>query len=266
MIGEKFLSDKVQSLLSQSAKVKGPLRPPVDPASLAELCGILSVEHRPMVPEAVLAPVHGGFRIYLQSNFAHQPSVKLRQRFTIAHELVHTFYYDLNGSIPKRIKGSPRGQALERLCHIGANQILVPEVLLRREVKSKGEVASVQSILNLVKVFNVSLEVMMRRLHALELIADDNFAAILVHADDGGRRLIQAACYRPFLLCHVTKPKRGLDFDSWVLPLLASSGSLQASEWTHTTPTTTIAAKKVHRSNRSFILDLRFARPNLNRI
>lgn len=266
MVDESFLSHKVQSLLSQSDRVKGPLKPPIDPASLADLCGVLSVKHRPMVPEGVLTPVQGGFRIYLQSNFAHQRGVKLRERFTIAHELVHTFCYDRNGGVPKRIKGSPVGRKLERLCHIGASQILVPEGLLRREVKTRGEVASVESILDLVRVFNVSAEVLIRRLHDIQLFANEKFAAVLVDSADGKKRQIRAACYGSLLLCLTNCPNRGSDFDSWVLPLLGPSSNPDATKWTHRTRAATIIARKVYRSRRSFLLDLQFGSPNTNSI
>jgi hypothetical protein len=134
----------------------------------------------------------------------------------------------------------------------------VPELLLRREVEIKGKVASGEFVLDLARIFNVSAEVLIRRLHELEIMSNYNFAAILVDAADGGNRLIQAACYSPLLLCHTPRPKRGLDFDSWVLPLLSPSDVPQASEWTHTTPSSKISARKVYRSNHSFILDLRF--------
>jgi hypothetical protein len=264
MVDVNFLSNKVQSLLSQSASAKGPLRPPIDPVNLAALCGVLSVEHRPMVPEGVLTPVQGGFRIYLQSNFAHQKTAKHRERFTIAHELVHTFYYDRDGDVPKPIKRLPSKDALERLCHMGASQILVPEGLLKREAKTRGQVASVESLLDLAAVFDVSAEVLIRRLHETQLFASDKFAAILVEAISGNRRLIRAACYGPLLLCLAIRPRRGLDFESWVLPLVSPSRSPHTSEWTHRTRKATIVARKVYRSNRSFILDLRFGPPNTN--
>jgi hypothetical protein len=264
MLDEKFLSEKVHSLLSQSTRVNGVLEPPIDPERLADLCGVLSVEHRPMVPEGVLSPIRGGFRLYIQSNFADWPNVSFRQRFTIAHELVHTFYYDLNGGVPRRKKDAPKGQVLERLCHSGAGQILVPEVLLRREIDIRGAVASAEDFLKLARVFNVSADVMIRRIHKLGLMADDNFAAILVDGLESDNRMIQAACYRPILLCHANKPRPGLNFDSWLLPLLASSGNSEASEWIHTTRIATISAKKVCRSKRSFILELRFGPPHLN--
>lgn len=263
MITDEFISKKVESLFAEAAKVNGPVAPPVDPKALAYLCGVVSIDHRPMVPEGVLSPVSGGFRIFLQSNFANQPGVKLRQRFTIAHELAHTFYYDLHdkGGLPERKKGSPRGQRLERLCHIAASQILVPEPLLRREIKTKGEVTSTESILELSNIFGVSAEVLIRRLHGLGLVASDTFAAILVRTSTEGKQLIEAACYGPLLLCLTAKPKRGVAFDSWVKPLIATTNDLGASEWIHTTPLTTITAKKVQRSRHSFILDLKFGWP-----
>ena len=164
---ENNLAVQVQSLLSQWEKENGTLEPPIDPIRLADFCGVLGIEHRPMVPEAVLAPVEGGFKIYLQNNFVHRPSYELRERFSLAHELAHTFYFDLNGGVPKPKKGAPTGQKLEGLCHSGASQILIPEGLLRREIKVRGLIESAESILDLAKIFSVSTAVMIRRLHEL---------------------------------------------------------------------------------------------------
>jgi Zn-dependent peptidase ImmA (M78 family) len=153
----------------------------------------------------------------LQSNFINQPGNKVRQRFSLAHELAHTFFYETNGSVPKPMRGSPRHSKLEYLCHLAANQLLVPENLLKRELLRTGEIASAESILDLAAVFGVSVEVLMRRLHKLGLIADEKFAAILVDTD-GNKRLIQAACYGALLSCNAVHPTRGMDFDSWVRP------------------------------------------------
>lgn len=261
MVDQSFLSDRVRSLLSRFAREKGPLRPPVDALALANLCGVLSVEHRRMVPEGVLAPVQGGFKMYVQSNFEHHRGFKVRERFTIAHEIVHTFFYEPNGDVPRRIKGAPRGEALERLCHIGAGQLLVPEGLLRRELDARGEVASVEAILDLIRVFNVSAEVLIRRLHETKLFAKDEFAAILVDAAEKGKRTIRAACHGSLVLCLAPQPKRGLDFDSWVLHLRDPLVSQDSSKWTYIHSTATVFARKVYRSKRSFVLELRLAPP-----
>ena len=216
-----------------------------------------------MIPEGVLAPVSGGFRLYLQSNFANRPGVERRRRFTLAHELVHTFFYELVDGVPRPRKSSPKGEKLERLCHLGASQILVPDGLLAEELSRRGEVASSEAVLELAKAFDVSVEVVMRRLHERRLFSDEKFAAILVDTIEGGKRVIRGACYGSLLLCNVTRPVLGMDFDRWMLPLFGHADEYGRSEWTRTTPTATITARKVRRSRRSFILDLRFDKPSV---
>jgi|SRR5690348_8703075 len=259
---QAFVSSRVNSLLSRYARAQGSLRPPIEPEKLIGLCSVLSIEHRPMVPEGVLTPVPGGFRIYIQSNFANHSGNSSRRRFTLAHELAHTFFYDLADGNPKRKRGAPRGSSLERLCHVGATQILVPEILLRRELQTAGEVASVEDILNLAGTFHVSAEVMMRQLHDRGLIPGEKFAAILVDSGEGNRRLIAAACYGSMLLCNATSPKRGSDFDIWVRQLLPSPSASHDPQWVRRTQSATITGSKLHRSRRSFILGLNFAAPS----
>jgi IrrE N-terminal-like domain len=257
----EFVSDKVSSLLSRFAEGHGPLRPPIEPADMASLCGVLKVEYRRMIPEGVLTPVPGGFRIYLQNNFTQLPGNRVRERFTLAHELAHTFFFDTGADMPRPMRGTPKGSRLERLCHIGASQIVVPAPLLRAELEPEAGAFSVGSLLNLARRFEVSVEVLLRRTHELGLVADAGFAAVLVDVLDASRQVIRAACYDTLLLCNATKPVRGADFNSWVRPLLAPSGSPADTEWVCTTKTARITAKKVFRSTRSFILGLRLDRP-----
>jgi IrrE N-terminal-like domain len=218
-----------------------------------------------MVPEGVLTTMPGGFRIYLQNNFDHLSGIRLRERFTLAHELVHTFFYDVTGEKPRPAKGSPKGKRLEYLCHAGAAQILVPDALLRDEVMRGGRVASIEGILKLASLFRVSVEVMMRRLHATELIDVEHFAAVLVDATKRGKPTIQAACFGPLLLCCTTPPKRGLDFDSWLGPLSLKSKGSRPLEWTRDTPAATVTARTTYRSERSFFLEITFAPPTTRR-
>jgi Zn-dependent peptidase ImmA (M78 family) len=257
MFDEGFVSKKVHELLLE-AKNRGPLRPPVDPSDIANLCSVVSVENRPMIPEGVLAPVRGGFKVFLQDNFVSDPGTRIRRRFTFAHELAHTFFYHLENDLPKPIKGAPRGARLEHLCHLGASEILVPEILLKQHLLSR-KVASAEDLLGLARVFDVSLEVMFRRIQTLRLVAEDEFAAALVDKTND-REVIQAACYGSLLLCNLPAPKRGLDFDLWVRPLRTLDGDL-GSQTPITTQTAEIRTKKVYRSRRSYIFEVKFARP-----
>ncbi len=257
MFDEGFVSKKVHDLLLR-AKTRGSLRPPVDPSDIANLCSVLSVENRPMIPEGVLAPVRGGFKVFLQDNFVSDPGSRIRRRFTFAHELVHTFFYSVAGDLPKPIKGAPRGPRLERLCQFGASEILVPEILLKHHLPSH-KVTSAEDLLGLASTFDVSLEVIFRRIQKLGLVAEDEFAAALVDRTKD-REVIQAACYGSLLLCNLPQPKRGLDFDKWIGPLRALGPGL-GSDSPITTQTAEIRTRKVHRSRRLYIFELKFARP-----
>jgi hypothetical protein len=210
-----------------------------------------------MIPEGVLSPVPGGFRLFLQSNFVNRPGTKVRQRFTFAHELAHTFFYDVKNPTPKLIRGTPKAPKLEHLCHVAANHLLVPEPLLRRTLATTGEVASADAIVNLAQLFDVSIEVLMRRLHELRLIADEKFAAILV-STYGRKRVIQAACYGPVLYSVTSRPERGMDYDRWVSTLLSNDKTSEGSGWMHTSPTMAVKVTKIVRSQHTFLLDLRF--------
>jgi hypothetical protein len=258
MFDEGFVSKKVQDLLLQ-AKDRGSFRLPVDPGDIAKLCSVVSVEDRPMIPEGVLAPVPGGFKVFLQDNFASDPGNRVRRRFTLAHELAHTFFYSLEGDSPKPITGAPRGPRLERLCQFGASEILVPEVLLRQNLRS-GKAASAEELIELAAAFDVSLEVIFRRIHKLGLVAEDDFAAALVDRAQDGTDVVQAACYGSLLLCNLPKPVRGMPFDTWVEPLRALGGPEIGSRIPISTKTAEVRTRKVHRSRRSYIFELRFAR------
>ena len=75
--------------------------------------------------------VSGGFRLFLQDLQAAEPSCRdldddssplmlsTRQRFTFAHEIVHTFFYDCREAVPARLdtpKGPEVGDVVPRWC------------------------------------------------------------------------------------------------------------------------------------------------------
>lgn len=261
MLDEGFVCKRVNELLLQ-ARNRGPLRPPIDPGEIAAFCSVLSVENRKMIPEGVLAPVRGGFKVFLQENFVADPGVRIRRRFTLAHELAHTFFYRLENDLPKPIKGAPRGARLERLCQFGASQILLPDILLKQQFQSR-KVTCAEDLLGLAKAFDVSLEVVFRRIHKMGFVADDEFAAALVDKTEE-REIIQAACYGPLLLCNLPAPKRGMDFEFWVKPLRTLDVDL-GSQTPITTRTADIRTRRVQRSRRSYIFEMRFAAPTRTR-
>ena len=82
---------------------------PVDLVLLSRLQGIEQIELRAMLAEGVVTPSENGFHVYLKAN---EPSIILtaspgplrltrRQRFTLAHEIAHTFFYDTDRLPPR---------------------------------------------------------------------------------------------------------------------------------------------------------------------
>lgn len=61
---------------------------------------------------------------------------RTRQRFTVAHELGHTFFFDRAVSPPSRL--SPHGgRAEERFCDLFASELLVPRSAIRRPLDAR---------------------------------------------------------------------------------------------------------------------------------
>jgi Zn-dependent peptidase ImmA (M78 family) len=88
-----------------------------------------------------------------------------RSRFTLAHELCHTFFYEYAPEIkflPHTIDSEE-----ERLCNLGAAELLMPATLVRRAVKEKP--ACLKTLDDLASLFHVSLEAMVLRLIQLKL-------------------------------------------------------------------------------------------------
>src|SRR5580658_9794158 len=69
-----------------------------------------------------------GFRMTLKPNINGA-----RVRFTMAHELCHTFFYELVPEI--KFVASGHDEQEERLCDFGAAALLMPEAELRRQAK-----------------------------------------------------------------------------------------------------------------------------------
>jgi hypothetical protein len=101
-----------------------------------------------------------GFRIKLK-----REAPQTRRRFTIAHELCHTFFYEI---VPELKYGAREAdQAEERLCNLGAAELLIPAKSLRARAKSFS--ISLDSLEELAAMYVVSIEAMLLRLRSLRL-------------------------------------------------------------------------------------------------
>ncbi|MBZ5647315.1 MAG: ImmA/IrrE family metallo-endopeptidase [Acidobacteriia bacterium] len=120
--------------------------------------------------EGLLVPVDGGYRVRLR-----RASTDTRKRFSLAHELGHTLFYEDAGSGPRHVIGILSKQehnAEEKICDMFAQCLLMPKrplklALERIPANAPGE------LLNLLegtsRTFRVSMPALLARLQRVVL-------------------------------------------------------------------------------------------------
>jgi Zn-dependent peptidase ImmA (M78 family) len=202
---------------------------PVDLESLCKTLGI-EVEWRWMIPEGVMVHSADKLRICLQSNFRNRQRISRRQRFTWAHEICHGLFYDPIVGAPCLIPGAPKGPALEKMCQRGAAYLLVPSNKLAADCTPQRPVSSMADLENLSNRYDVSLDVLLRRLHEVDRTLQNDYALLLVRSNDGNSR-IDAAAYGPWLRAYLDVPVIGESFEKWAGPILHSALQISDDAW-----------------------------------
>jgi Zn-dependent peptidase ImmA (M78 family) len=213
---DNFLNFRIEKLTADQSI-------PVDLLHVANQVGAV-IEEREMIPEAAMEIKEGRFHIYLQSNFKNVPGTTLRARFSLAHEIGHTLFYEQLDGAWKSRKDAPRGDRLEQACHKAASIILIPSRALRAEIQQR-PVSNAGALIDLAHLFEVSDEVMVRRLHDFGGLNED-WAPILTHRR-GQVFQIEYAVYPPWLKSHLAAPERGTDFFMWLGPTDNTQGVLK---------------------------------------
>jgi hypothetical protein len=101
-----------------------------------------------------------GLRMVLRAGAA-----PTRSRFTIAHELCHTFFYEIVPELKYGVTGTDPEE--ERLCNLGASELLIPAKSLRSCAQKY--LISLSSLEELAAKYVVSPEAMLLRLRTLQL-------------------------------------------------------------------------------------------------
>jgi hypothetical protein len=101
-----------------------------------------------------------GFRARLRRS-----STPERARFSLAHEICHTFFYEL---VPEmKFRPHPTDPLEERLCDIGAAELLMPVGAVRRSAQDLP--VALSTLFRLASEYSVSIPAMFLRLRALSL-------------------------------------------------------------------------------------------------
>jgi hypothetical protein len=159
---------------------------PVNLGRIAESRSIHRIEFKPLLTEGGLAVQNDGFIIYVKCNpgdgddfttrFVEDgtgstlpENVVHRARFTIAHEIAHTLFYD-TGSLPPRLKvrldDRASTRSLELACNEIAGSLLLPEPLLRRDFSNE-EFVLPEALRRLADTAMVSCQTVVRRFQQL---------------------------------------------------------------------------------------------------
>lgn len=151
--------------------------PPYDPFELAELMHVPAVPREDLY-DARLAPAEGG-RVRLEFNPTRP---RARVRFTIAHELSHTFFPDYKKAA--RYRSGPKARAdewqLELLCNIAAAELLMP---IGSFQSLEDEPLKIERLMEVRKMFEVSTEALLLRIVRLTARPSAVFAAARIDGD-----------------------------------------------------------------------------------
>ncbi|MCD5401685.1 ImmA/IrrE family metallo-endopeptidase [candidate division NPL-UPA2 bacterium] len=154
---KKKILEEVRHLFRR-AKVE----PPIDLSEIAQYRRVLEIrEDSGLVSkEACLLPTGGGFVITLNPRVRG----KVRKRFNCAHEIAHTYFYDLTVDPPRKFHSSKQYWVEEGYAWEIAREMLVPEPHLSNYVLGNNLRFSVGSMVRLRNHFEVSYDLLARRL------------------------------------------------------------------------------------------------------
>lgn len=211
--------------------------PPVDLFRVARTCRVVSVHLRDMIPRGGLEVVESGFRVYLRDaadgdvdlNVPEGTTLSVRQRFTLAHELAHTLFYEWSSDRPRPRAGTPPGPELERACDGLAAELVVPTELLRPRLRGREELTTTD-ILRLAEEFGVSAEMMLNRIAGAGCAAV-NRAVILARRAGPKEAEVRALWFGAALLSFVLKPAHYQKVSGSDPALAASLEAVNGETW-----------------------------------
>lgn len=172
LFGSATLRGAVEAAAQSERFSAGETSIPVDVYKLAAKRGFTIVEDLfgPACEEGQLLPISGGYRVRLRGS-----ATEARKRFSLAHEIGHSYFYRDEGVGPRHVIGilnSAERSAEEKICNLFAGTLLMPSSVLRKQLHENVATspASISSILQRVATnFRVSIPALLMRIGILEL-------------------------------------------------------------------------------------------------
>jgi Zn-dependent peptidase ImmA (M78 family) len=164
---ESAIRLKVRDVIARYEATFGGATIPVNINALASFLGIMLVDQPPgHSKDAELAPRDDG-TVVIRVNRERSDN---RQRFSVGHEVSHTFFPNYETRIWCRGNGRERRRdkpedVIEMLCDIGSAELLMPRARFHRDAAA---VASSQDLVALAAKYGVSREAALRRLAEMD--------------------------------------------------------------------------------------------------
>lgn len=154
--GMEYLAEQLRK---QANKELGYSFPPVQAQKIAKLRKIQQIYEREIKKTAYLTPQNGGFIMCLRKS--DSPS---RKNLSCAHEIGHTYFFDLSCEIPKPIKFDKiENKRIEKLCTRFAGALVIPKTHFLSSWWRFEKNFSFRQLEKFCYEYNVSLEAIIRR-------------------------------------------------------------------------------------------------------
>lgn len=216
----KVMCERAESLVLKALE-SGWEGPPYDPFRLAQLLRINVVPRSDIAEARTISDAKGGFLIEFNPR---QPASRIR--FSIAHEIAHTFFPDcLERARYRASRKALEGDdwQLEMLCNVGAAEILMPAGSFS-SLREEG--FDIVRLMDLRKTFGVSTEAILLRIVKL---SKTPLACFVASSRDRQLRIDYAAfsaAWHSNLSNRVTLPKDTLAHECAAIGLIASGSEI----------------------------------------
>ena len=213
---------------------------PVDLFAIARSRQVKKVSLRFIVPRGALGPIEGGFEIYLRHPergdmdiSATEPAEALtsRQRFTLAHEIVHTLFYRAASRIPEALPSKVNARQLEDICNRTASYVLIPTLFLERAIGNPERIDS-DLVVATARHFRTSITVLLERLSHVFPSSSSECCVLLARRVNGDAQ-IRAVYFATGLLRLLPRARRYSMVTEWLRSFPRDQiASMKSGEWT----------------------------------
>lgn len=174
---EYIIRKKARNLVLDALE-KGWSGPPFNSIELARLMGMNITPNDSVADACITSDVSNQFLI--EYNPFQKPT---RVNFSVAHEIVHTFFSDCSNAIRNREEKPTENRELEQLCNLGASELQLPYAVFSNDANGLEKI-TLESLVDLATKYKASLESLFIRFTE---VVDDACAILICSLQESGQ-------------------------------------------------------------------------------